>query len=80
VRDSPGLAIHVPSSPLSVAVTDCWSGRDKLPAFRRINQLWSVKSFIRTFDADRNPALEASIGTSIGHGGLSALVIIARMV
>jgi hypothetical protein len=35
---------------------------------------------MRTFDAAWSPALEESIATSIGHGGLSALVIIARTV
>ena len=70
----------MPRSFLRAAPTVRWSIDDKLPAFLRINRLSSVKSFMRTFDEDRSPALEASISTSMGHGGLSALVIIAKTV
>jgi hypothetical protein len=72
------ITVHVSRISLSTALTDCWSELDRFSAFCRTNRLSSVKSFIRSLEAKCSPAQSASIGTFIGHGGLSALGIIAR--
>ncbi len=78
--DSAFAVAHVANNFPITADTARWSVRERLPVLCRISRLSKAKSFMRTFDGARSPASLASIATSMGQGGLLALVIIAKTV